>query len=247
MYPTRVQALAPSLGKWLAAWAQVKKLVVPPSRQLLAEISKLAPHVQVETAWRFDACAKGKGIEVIQSGVAVLRIEEDEVVVVGDAPVVVTEGRLPYIEVQIEGIDDADAMQYGDGLNEFGIGFTACDPKTLKELGAVAAEVPESWVIDFTTSMVLLSVNNCEEARGHGASGEGLRVGDRIGVRVAEGNSAIEVFINGRLRDRLVLGDERKWVPQGTRLFPVLDLFGRVSQLSRTYAEAPEACGRVRD
>jgi len=195
----------------------------------------LSPSLEVEVAWRFDSRAKGIGLEVINGGSVVRRIDEDEVVVLGDAPLVVCEGRAPYIEVCIEAMDDGPC---GDGINDFGIGWTATDPENLKQLGLVAAEVPSSWVVDFTTSMVCLSINNSEEARGHGASSCGLYVGDRVGVRATPEDSAVEVYVNGHLCARLPTRPGKE-VPQGARLFPVLDLYGRVSQLSRSYAEVP--------
>mmetsp|Transcript_122361 Transcript_122361/g.305411 ORF Transcript_122361/g.305411 Transcript_122361/m.305411 type:complete len:432 (+) Transcript_122361:224-1519(+) len=233
--PGCVAGLAPVLHKWLLSWERASKLVVPRSTQLQAEISRLAPHLEVEVQWRFSTHAKGQGLEVIQGGAAVRRVDEEQVVVLGDAPLVVGAGRAPYIEVQIEAFEEELA---GDGVNDFGIGLTACDPETLEELGDVAAEVPSSWVVDFTASMVCLSINNCEEGKGHGASSGGLRIGDRVGVRISQEDHALEVFINGSLKDRLH-PPARKRVPRGASLFPVLDLYGHVSQLSRTQAEGP--------
>lgn len=46
-----------------------------------------------------------------------------------------------------------DFQGIGDQINDFGFGVTASDPEELDELGAVADEVPRSWVVDFTQSM----------------------------------------------------------------------------------------------
>jgi len=209
---------------------------VPQSKQLLGELAQLLPCMPLEVAWRFDRCAAGEGLEVIRSGASVRRVAEDDVVVLGDAPVVVLPGRPPYIEVRLEEFEEGPG---GDGVNEFGIGFTACNPEELEELGAVAAEVPNSWVVDFTRTMVCLSVDNCEEARGYRACSTSLARGDRVGLRVSPEDDAIEVFVNGHLRDRLRPSDGRR-VPPSARLFPVLDLFGRATRVMRTGAEKPE-------
>lgn len=233
--PGMVPALAPVLSTWVDAWRGAAKLVVPRSSQLQAKLSSLAPELQVEVVWRFDARARGEGLQVVRAGEVVCRIDDDDVVVLGDAPLVVGEGRPPYIEVRLEAFAEGPS---GDGMNEFGIGFTASNPEELSELGAVAAEVPDSWVVDFTENMVCLSINNCEEAKGYDACSNGLQEGDHVGLRVAPEDGAIEVFINGQRRDRLQPPPDRA-VPVDARLFPVLDLFGRVTQITRCSAEAP--------
>lgn len=233
--PSHVQGLAPLLEQWLAAWAKAGKLVLPRSAQLQARVQILAPSLPIEVAWRFDRHAKGSGIEVIMDGEQVRRVGEDEVVVLGDAPLIVADGRAPYIEVQLKSTDDEFI---GDGLNDFGIGVTARDPEKIEDLGSVAAEVPSTWVIDFTAHTVCLSINNYEEAKGHGASSGGLVVGDRVGVLFLPQECAAEVYINGQFRDKLQ-PSRRNNLLFSPRLFPVFDLYGRVSQLSRTYAERP--------
>lgn len=233
--PSALPGLAPVLGRWLKAWQFATKLVVPRSAQLLAEIGRLAPQLKVEVAWRFDSRTKGDGLEVVRGGAAVRRVSQEDLVALGDAPLVHGRGRPPYVEVRLERLDNVPA---GDGLNDFGIGVTACNPEDLDDVGAVAAEVPRSWVVDFAQSVVCLSVNNREETKGFGAAASTLCEGDRVGVRVAPLDRALEVFINGELRDRLAPAPGHR-IPPGATLFPVMDLYGRAVQLACTDAEGP--------
>mmetsp|Transcript_126805 Transcript_126805/g.364720 ORF Transcript_126805/g.364720 Transcript_126805/m.364720 type:complete len:427 (+) Transcript_126805:95-1375(+) len=237
--PAAVPALASTLAAWSEAWQSAAKLVVPRSSQLHAELGRLLPHVPLEVAWRFDSNAMGDGLELVRGGAAVRRVPDEDgegdVVVVGDAPLVVEPGRPPYMEVCLEAFASCPC---GDGMNEFGLGFTACNPEELQELGSVAAEVPNSWVVDFTRTMVCLSVNNCEEAKGYSVCSDGLAAGDRVGLGVSPQDGAVEVYVNGELRDRLRVPPDCQ-VPMDARLYPVLDLFGRVAQISRTDADSP--------
>lgn len=236
--PASSAGLAPVFGTWLAAWRSVKKLVVPRSSQLLAEASRRAPELPIEVAWRFDRHLKGDGVEILLSGLAARRVSDEELVVLGDASLPCGPGRPPYLEVRLDERSKQGAAA-SDGLNDFGLGVTACDPEELREIGAVADEVPKSWVVDFTKSSVVLSVNNHQAAKGRGVSAEDLRQGDRVGLRVMP--DAIEVFVNGALRERLQPGLEER-VPEGASLFPVLDLYGLSVQISRTDAEGPAPC-----
>jgi len=234
-----ISGLAPQLDTWLPAWRQASKLVVPRSKQLLAKLSKDVPELPIEVAWRFDARLNGDGVEVINFGWSVKRVAdaEEEFVVLGDAPLTQTvsaTGLPPYLEVIL---DDRSADSAGDILNDFGIGVTAQPPSDIDELGSVADEVPLSWVVDFTKHSVVLSINNKEAAKGYGVSGEVLREGDRVGLRVTAAGT-IEIFINGKLHEHLVpLPSE--CVPPGVDLFPVLDLYGCTARLSRTNAYEP--------
>lgn len=230
-----LSGFAPALGTWLLAWRSVNKLVVPRSSQVLAELSRRAPELPVEVAWRFDTHLKGDGVEVLSAGRSVRRVANEELVVMGDAAIPCGPGRPAYLEVRLdERISQVDGA--ADELNDFGLGVTRCDPEELRELGAVAGEVPQSWVVDFTQTSVVLSVNNHEAAKGCGASAEDLREGDRVGLRFMA--DAIEVFINGVMRERLKPDAEER-VPRGVGLYAVLDLYGLTTQISRTDAEAP--------
>lgn len=232
--PGSVRALAPQLPVWLPAWRDAAKLVVPRSTQLAAELRRRAPELPVEVAWRFDTHLQGAGVEVLRDGSAVRRVAEEELVVLGDAALASRPGQAPYLEVCL----DERGEGIGDNLNDFGLGVTACNPQDIdvEELGAVADEVPRSWVVDFTMNSVVLSVNNKESAKGFNFSANDLCKDDRVGLKLVE--DAVEVYINGALRQRLVPPAE-DCVPQGVGLFPVLDLYGRTVQVSRTDAEAP--------
>lgn len=229
-------SLAPHLDHWLSAWTSVSKLVIPRSKQLQQEVSCRAPNMKVEVAWRFDCHSKGEGVEVLRDGATVRRTDVEEVVVLGDAPLVVGEDRPAYMEVRL---DELDSVPSGDGLNDFGIGVTACAPEDIEELGCVADEVPCSWIVDFAHTSVCLSVNNNLETKGTGAGAEKLVSGDRVGVLVAPAGDALQVFINGVLCETLRV-PAAQHVPRGIPLFPVLDLYGRAVQISCTRAERPQ-------
>jgi len=228
--------LAPLLDHWLSAWTSASKLVIPRSKQLLQEVTDRAPNLKVEVAWRFDRHSKGEGVEVLRDGATVRRTDVEEVVVLGDAPLVVEEDRPAYMEVLL---DELDAVPSGDGLNDFGIGITACAPEEIEELGCVADEVPCSWIVDFANNSVCLSVNNNLETKGTGIGAEKLVSGDRVGVLVTPGGDAIQVFVNGVLCETLKV-PAAQHLPKGRPLFPVLDLYGRAVQVSCTRAERPQ-------
>lgn len=231
--------LAPQLDTWLGAWRLASKLIVPKSAKLISKVTQQNPNLHVEVAWRFDHELKGAGVEVINRGRSVKRVagSEEELVVLGDAPLSQTigghDGTLPYLEVLL---DSRSCENAGDGLNDFGIGVTTRQPSKA-QVGAVADEVPFSWVVDFTKHSAMLSVNNLESAKGWQVSGEDLKEGDRVGLRFTAKGS-IEIYINGKLRDHLIPG-ESELVPQAAELFPVFDLYGCTEQLSRTYADSP--------
>jgi len=234
-----IEGLAPVLSTWLPAWRLASSLVVPRSKQLLAELSQQMPELPIEVAWRFDSELKGAGVEVIKNGWSVRRVTdaEEEFVVLGDAPLLQTvsaTGPAPYLEVIL---DDRTASMENDLINDFGIGVTAQPPSDIRELGAVADEVPLSWVVDFTKSSVVLSVNNSEAAKGSGANGKHLHEGDRVGLRVTPAGT-FEIFINGVFLEHLE-PLPHECVPPGVNLFPVLDLYGCTAQLSRTNALQP--------
>lgn len=229
--PALVPQLAPRLGKWLDVWQSSTKLILPRSAQLLSEVSRRAPGLAVEVAWRFDQHLKGDGVEVLKHGLVARRTSDEELVVLGDAALPSAPGRTPYLEVRLDERGEA----IGDGLNDFGFGVTACDPEEIGELGAVADEVPRSWVVDFTAASVVLSVNNQEAAKGYRVTADDLHQGDRVGLRLAPGQ--VEVYINGRLSEKLVPRVEDCVPTSG--LFPVIDLYGRTIQVSRTFAEEP--------
>lgn len=255
--PAAIAALAPQLAAWLPAWRGVSKLIIPRSAQLQKELAEQMPDLPIEIAWRFDSQLKGSCVEVINHGRSVRRVPgaEEELVVLGDAPLPQTvlavledfldcrtssadcasaQLLLPYLEVIL---DDRSAINCSDGLNDFGIGVTACLPLDVRDLGVVADEVPFSWVVDFTKNSVVLSVDNMEVAKSWQVSGDDLKEGDRVGLRITAAGS-IEIYINGQLSAHLT-PEPRHCVPQGIKLFPVLDLFGCTAQLSRTNAEKP--------
>jgi len=234
--PGMVPGLAPHLAMWLPAWRLASKIVIPRSQQLIAELAREAPDLPVEFAWRFDRELKGIGVEVIHHGRSVKRVAgaDEELVVLGDAPLFQTVPENPYLEVVF---DDRSIDVAKDDLNDFGIGVTAQPPTAIEELGSVAGEVPLSWVVDFTRSSVVLSVNNMEAAKGCGVSAKDIHQGSRVGLRVTA-IGTFEIYLDGLLRESLA-PNECERVPPGVHLFPVLDLYGCTAQLSRTYAERP--------
>lgn len=237
LLPSMIDGLAPMLGEWLPAWRLARKLVIPRSQQLIDEVSRHVPELPVEVAWRFDKTLKGQGVEVIHHGHSVKRVADamEELVVLGDAALPLVVPHNPYFEVIF---DDRSAALTEDVVNDFGIGVTSSPPESRDDIGSVAGEVPLSWVVDFTLSSVVLSVNNSECAKGFGVNAKHLHEGARVGLRVtAAGN--LEIFINGELRESLSPDDPELRVPAGVPLFPVLDLYGCTAQLSRTYAEKP--------
>jgi len=232
--PEMITWIAPRLEGWLQAWRSASKILVPRSSQLVAEITRQAPALKVEVCWHFNSQLKGEGIEVCNHGRSVRRIADEELVALGDAPLPVADGQAPYFEIRL----DERGECIGDGVNDFGLGVTACDPTGLFEIGEVADEVPNSWVVDFTQYSIMLSVNNSEAAKGSGSlSSKNLQEGDRVGIRLTRDGS-VEVFHNGVLREHLRPAP-RDRVPSGVDLFPVLDLYGKSVQISRTVAEEP--------
>ncbi|CAE7857832.1 tauD [Symbiodinium microadriaticum] len=231
--PSCLADLAPHLGRWLSAWGSAEKLVLPRSAQLLSEVASRAPDLPVEVSWRFDQHLKGLGVEVLKHGTAVRRVAEEELVVLGDAALQRSPGRWPYFEVQLDKCGEG----IGDSVNDFGFGVTACDPQEIEELGSVADEVPRSWVVDFTQSMVCLSINNHEAAQGKRLSAAALKQGSCVGMLVKP--MSIEIYIDGVLQESLPM-EER--VPDNISLFPVLDLYGRTIEISKTDAEEPRKC-----
>jgi len=234
--PQAVASLAPRLGEWAAAWRLAARLTIPHSKQLLAEVSRLAPELSIEVAWRFSEHFKGAGVEVLDRGAAVRRVGDEDVVCLGDAPLTPAADGSVFLEVRLEELGE----DIGDGLNDFGIGVTATEPDSLQEIMPVADECPSSWVLDFAESCVCLSVENNEEAKGRNACFRTLRAGDRIGLRVAPRGSVFELFVNGVLKETFVPRPKRG-IPEGARLYPLVDLYGHAVQMSRTYAEAPRA------
>eukprot|EP00927_Polykrikos_kofoidii_P085847 TRINITY_DN9435_c0_g1_i2.p1 TRINITY_DN9435_c0_g1~~TRINITY_DN9435_c0_g1_i2.p1 ORF type:complete len:489 (-),score=88.96 TRINITY_DN9435_c0_g1_i2:128-1594(-) len=240
--PGMLQALAPRLSLWLPSWRCASKVSLPNSTQMLAEVARRAPDLPVEVAWRFSEYCKGAGVEIHRHGCSVRRrpTATDELVVVGDAPIArgLVEGgasniRVPYFEVRLDQLD----MQPSANPNDFGLGVTVMHPKRINhEQIAVADEVPRSWIVDFTRSTVCLTKCNEEIVRGQNLSVSSLVEGDRVGLRFVE--DAVEIFVNGVLRERLV-PDVRDRVPLKRDLFPVLDLYGRTIQVSRVDVEAP--------
>mmetsp|Transcript_8704 Transcript_8704/g.20714 ORF Transcript_8704/g.20714 Transcript_8704/m.20714 type:complete len:414 (+) Transcript_8704:214-1455(+) len=228
--PSCLADLAPQLDRWLDAWRAARKLVLPRSTQLLNEVTHRAPLLPVEVSWRFDQHLKGGGVEVLKHGTAVRRVAEEELVVLGDAALLQKPGHWPYLEVHIDKCGEG----IGDSVNDFGFGVTACDPQEIEELGSVADEVPRSWVVDFTQSMVCLSINNQEAAVGKRLSASALKEGSYVGLLVKP--TSFEIYIDGILQESLMI-EER--VPDNIGLFPVLDLYGRTIEISKTDAEEP--------
>eukprot|EP00435_Cladocopium_sp_Y103_P031724 s1027_g8.t1 len=209
--------------------------VLPRSAQLLSQVAQRAPDLPVEVSWRFDRHLKGEGVQVLKHGCTVRRVAEEELVVLGDAALPSEQGRCPYLEVHIDECGEG----IGDQINDFGFGVTACDPEEISELGSVADEVPRSWVVDFTQSMVCLSVNNREASQGKRLSAAALKEGCRVGLLVKP--TTFEIYIDGILRDTLPVRVEDR-VPSNTGLYPVLDLYGRTIEISKTEAEEPITC-----
>mmetsp|Transcript_59887 Transcript_59887/g.110911 ORF Transcript_59887/g.110911 Transcript_59887/m.110911 type:complete len:474 (+) Transcript_59887:104-1525(+) len=223
----------PKFGAWLQAWRSCSKLVVPYCEELIAEVALHAPDVPLEVAWRFDTNMKGTGVEVLNDGEIVHRVNGEDLVVIGDAPLPSSTSTQPYLEVRL----DERGEDLGDSFNDFGIGLTASNPLLLHALGTVADEVPHSWVLDFMKSAVALSINNTEAMRSDAVTAGDLQEGDRVGILVSS-DGGLELFINGISRHRFVPRPEDR-VPLGAGLFPVLDLYGRTVQVSRTFAEEP--------
>lgn len=237
---TSLSDCMPQLDTWLGAWRLASKLIVPKSSELITQLSDKNPALPLEIGWRFDNELKGSGVEVCNGGRSVKRAaeEEDELVALADAPLPMTIGdngsKLPYLEVILD--DRSWEGDCGDGLNDFGVGVTARRPSKA-EVGAVADEVPLSWVVDFSKNFVTLSVNNQQAAKGSQLSGEDLEEGDRVGL-LFTAQGSIEIYINGKLMEHLT-PHERDRVPEGVELFPVLDLYGCTTQISRTYSTSP--------
>jgi hypothetical protein len=233
--PQALELFAPKVGTWLAAWNSVSALVLPNSKQLLAEVSRQAPNLEVEVSWRFEEQHTGVGIKVMQNGASVLRVADEELVAIASSPIVTPPGKCPYIEVRIDK-RRPEAMEEEE-LNDMGIGFTACNPSSIREIGAVAAEIPTSWVVDFTNSFVLLTVNNSEVDKKFGVSSVDLQEGNMVGLRL-RAQSLIEIYINGELHETLNIPTEDH-VPLGVPIYPLFDLYGQTEQISCTGAEEP--------
>mmetsp|Transcript_17724 Transcript_17724/g.46746 ORF Transcript_17724/g.46746 Transcript_17724/m.46746 type:complete len:436 (+) Transcript_17724:49-1356(+) len=229
--PKSLEPLALKLGAWLPAWQSASRLVVPNSQQLLAEIARLAPNLRVDVAWRFNTHQRGAGVDIVDYGLTARRVADKELVVLGDAPLICSPSG-QYLEVRLDERGEDLPEDEGGCVNDFGLGVTACDPEELDALGAVAVEVPRSWVVDFTKTGVSLSVNDELAAKGTNLTANELQQGDRVGLRITPGG-CMEVYINGRMR-QLLTPPEAERVPQGARLFPVLDLCGPSVQISRT-------------
>jgi hypothetical protein len=234
--PQAVELFAPKLNAWLPTWSGVSALLLPNSRQLLEEVSRQLPGFPVEVAWRFEPQHTGEGIEVKQNGAAVRRVADAELVALGGSPVTTPAGAPIYIEVRIDARRGPDVTGH-DELNDMGIGFTACCPNDIEEIGAVAAEIPMSWVVDFASSFVLLTVNNNEVDKKYGVSSADLEEGNTVGLRSPRAG-LIEVYINGKLRETFNLPAE-ECVPQGVPIYPLFDLYGKTEQISCTGAEEP--------
>jgi hypothetical protein len=178
--------------------------------------------------WRFSNSMKGEGVEVLNHGRSVRRCDDDDLVVIADAPLIKDPKKPLYLEVSL----DDRSIDAGDGVNDFGLGVTPSPPEELEDLGCVADEVPDSLVVNFTASSVVVVADNQEVVRGSEISSQDLSEGDTVGMMILEG--AIHVYVNGQRRVALEL-------PKGVRLpvdkdlFPVFDLCGRAVQLSRTY------------
>jgi len=234
--PQGMYLLAPNLKSWCCSWRLASKMVIPRSNQLITAISQQLPNMILDFAWRFDEHMKGDGVEVLNNGLSVRRTGDEHLVVLGDAPLLAdTAGTGQYLEVVL----DIRGELLGDGLNDFGLGFTACDPTHMlqDDLGEVADDVPHCWVVDFTSYSVVLNVNNYVTACGTKISGATLKEGDRVGIRAAA-DGAIEVYLNGALCQRLVPPQADR-PPVGVALYPVLDLYGRSVQITRTKNDMP--------
>lgn len=234
--PGVVGSLAPHLKRWAYIWHGASKLVLPRSSQLFAEVRRLLPAMPIEVAWRFDTHLKGEGVEVLSHGNTVRRTADDELVVLGDAPLHRDPGgRPPYVEVRL---DQRGAPVAGDTINDFGFGVTACHPDEIHNLGSVADEVPQSWVVDFTETSIVLSVDNHEAGKSRRVTSADLREGSRVGLRIFP--NAVEVYIDGHCREELKARPQN-CIPATADLFPVLDLYGRTIQVTRTDADCPES------
>jgi len=230
IYPSKLHELAPRAGKWLPIWRKAEKLVVPRSHQLLKTLAKYLPEMKLEIAWRFYNILKGDGVKLSNNSRTVERVAEENLVILGDAPLPASPDRGPYLEVSL----DNRGEDIGDGLNDFGIGVTAADPHALTEIGEVAAEMPRSWVVDFTKVSVMLNVNNTGAVTSDKVTADMLVQGDRVGLRASPADGAIEVFINGELLERLLPTAVADRVPPGIDLYPVMDLYGKSVQMTRT-------------
>jgi len=228
--PKFLATFAPHLSAWLPSWRDVSRLVVPRSEQTLARLAKHAPEVPVDIAWRFDDVLRGSGVEVSGAGTTVRRIGEEELVVIGDAPLSRFGGRAPYFEVLLEDRSE----EVGDGLNDFGIGVTVCRPEA-EDIGDVADELAESWVVDFTKGSVVLSIDNEHACKSEDLSAEELKEGDRVGIRVLP--DSLEVFVNGIARLRFA-PEPNQFIELGAELYPVIDMYGRSVQISLCSADA---------
>jgi len=235
--PKALEKFAPWLSTWLPVWRLCSAIVVPNSRQLLAQIAQLSPRLNnVELSWRFHSQLHGAGVAVIDHGLAACRVSDSELVVVGDSSIRCLPGGLgPYFEVCL----DKRGEDIGDGANDFGLGVTRCVPDEIdaEDMASVAVEVPRSWVVDFTRTSVSLSVNDQEAASGNKLTSADLQEGDRVGLCFVP-NGPILLFVNGILRETFSPMPD-VCVPPCVQLYPVVDLCGRSVQISRSLNVKP--------
>lgn len=170
--------------------------------------------------------------------------EDTRLVVIGDCPLL-----KDYFELRIEArasdSDDETADDYAidDEVNDMGIGFTTCSPEEIRENQddedqppyLVADEVPNSWVLDFSKSCVMLSVNNenmpvISETPGGGF--DMLKKGTVVGVGVTEDRMGVTLFLNKKEMITLRVDEPSKKIPDDVPLYPVFDLYGRTLKVT---------------
>lgn len=212
----------------LGAWTQAKKIVMPRCSDLFAEVLDVCPDVPTEIAWRFDPSLKGSGVQVRDHGKTACKINEDKVVVLGDAPV-----RNSYFEIVLDERDDDTDW---DNPNDFGLGVTSSRTKAGEHMKKVevAGEVPHSWVVDFSKRSIFLVINNEHAAQYDMFGAEDISKGDRVGLFLEP--NAIYVYVNGIQEACLQVPEHAKI--DGI-LYPVFDLYGRTKRMTRSVASHP--------
>jgi len=220
------------LSTWLRYWRDVEKLVVPHSSPLHTSLMQLGTTLPVEVSWCFDARLAGQGVDVIGNGSSVRRIGHEGLVAIGYA--------LPptnFFEVRLDHRTSLDSER--DNLNDFGIGVTTSSSDGLRAgVGDmnVADEVPNSWVVNFTRSGVVLSVDNETVLRSESITAQDLGEGRCVGILV-EG-SCFHVFVDRELRLTLNLPANMS-INESIALLPIVDLYGPSIQISRTDLRRP--------
>jgi len=227
--PPSAVLYADEIANLCSMWMQASKIVMPRCSELFADLMDTCPDVPIQIAWRFDERLKGSGIVVKNNGTTACKANEDKVVVLGDAPI-----RNSYFEILID--ERNDDLSWKNAPNDFGLGVTTSRAQAKDQMNKVdvAGELPHSWVIDFSKSSIFLVINNDHAAEYDMFGAEDIRKGDRVGLLVEP--QAIRVYVNGNQEASLKVPENA--AIEGL-LYPVFDLHGRTTQMTRSVASRP--------